>query len=100
MTARITRSPALNTFFSPTAGTSLGRLDIQFDTGLTTATQALILVVDGDEYPFIDADNMTARGRQWENTGLDQTWPAGVPVAVWLGRAALRRHDAGRADVQ
>ncbi len=75
---------SLNTFFSPTAGTSLGRLDIQFDTGLTTATQALILVVDGDEYPFIDADNMTALGRQWENTGLDATWPAGVPVAVWL----------------
>ena len=59
-----------------------GRLDITFDTDLTTATQALTLNVDGTAFAFEAADNKSAAGRKWNNAGL--SWTAGDTVSLTL----------------
>ena len=61
---------------------SNGRLEIEFDTDLTTATQALTLDIDGTAFAFEDADTKTVRGRRWNNAGL--IWSAGTTVALSL----------------
>ena len=71
----------LNTY---AGGPNIGRLEFFVNTFLPVGTVDLILVVDGVEYPFIGADGENNAGRWWDDTGLDQTWSAGVPVAVWL----------------
>ena len=80
-------------------GANIGRLDFSVN-DILPGTVDLILVVDGVEYPFTGADHVGGASRQWPNTGLDQTWRAGVPVAVWLVEPPLRRRHPGRADRQ
>ena len=70
---------AIKLIFLRTTG---GRLEIAFDTDLTTATQALTLNVAGTAFAFEDADIKMARSRQWNNTGL--SWTAGNTVSLTL----------------
>ena len=59
-----------------------GNLEITFDTNLATATQGLILNVDGTDFAFEDADSKPAAGRVWFNSG--QSWSAGDSVSLTL----------------
>ena len=59
-----------------------GQLEITFDTDLATATQGLILNVDGTDFAFEDADSKLAAGRVWFNSG--QSWSAGDSVSLTL----------------
>ena len=59
-----------------------GSLEIEFDTDLTTATQGLILNVDGTDFAFEDADSKLAAVRVWFNSG--QSWSAGDSVSLTL----------------
>ena len=61
---------------------SNGSLEIEFDTDLTTATQGLILNVDGTDFAFEDADSKLAAVRVWFNSGL--SWSAGNSVSLTL----------------
>ena len=59
-----------------------GRLEIEFDTDLTTATQGLTLNVDGTAFAFEDADSKLAAVRVWFSSGL--SWSAGDSVSLTL----------------
>ena len=64
-----------------------GRLEIVFDTNLTTATQALTLNVDGTAFAFEDADFKSSTERRWNNSGL--SWTAGDTVSLTLTTSAV-----------
>ena len=72
---------------------SNGSLEIEFDTDLTTATQGLILNVDGTDFAFEDADSKLAAVRVWFNSG--QSWSAGDSVSLTLTEPA----DATLSDL-
>ena len=69
---------AIKTFWVRTNG----KLELHFDTDLTTATQALTLNVDGTAFAFEDADDKSAPGRNWNNSGL--SWTVGDTVSATL----------------
>ena len=62
-----------------------GRLELIFDTDLTTATQALTLNLDGTAFAFEDADDKGDDFRRWDNSGL--SWTAGATVSATLTAA-------------
>ena len=62
-----------------------GRLELVFDTDLTTATQALTLNLDGTAFAFEDADDKGDDFRRWDNSGL--SWIAGETVSATLTAA-------------
>ena len=72
---------------------SNGSLEIEFDTDLTTATQGLILNVDGTDFAFEDADSKLAAVRVWFTSG--QSWSAGDTVSLTLTEPA----DATLSDL-
>ena len=72
---------------------SNGSLEIEFDTDLTTATQGLILNVDGTDFAFEDADSKLATVRVWFTSG--QSWSAGDSVSLTLTEPA----DATLSDL-
>ena len=59
-----------------------GRLEILFDTALTTASQTLALDVAGTTFAFADATTKPASGRYWNSSGL--SWSAGDAVVMKL----------------
>ena len=69
-----------------------GQLEIEFDTDLTTATQGLILNVDGTDFAFEDADSKLAAVRVWFTSG--QSWSAGDSVSLTLTEPATLSTDA------
>ena len=79
---------AIDTIFLRTNG----RLEIAFDTDLTTATQALTLNVDGTAFAFEDADIKASTERRWNNSGL--SWTAGDTVSLTLTEATTTSTDA------
>ena len=74
---------------------SNGNLELDFDTNLTTATQGLILNVDGTDFAFEDADSKPANSRIWFNSGL--SWSAGDSVSLTLTEPAST--DATLSDL-
>ena len=66
-----------------------GKLELAFDTDLTTATQALTLNLDGTAFAFEDADAKTARGRNWDNSGLSWTVNDTVSATLTEGTTTL-----------
>ena len=62
-----------------------GRLEVNLDTNLTTATQALTLNIDGTAFAFEDADTKGINFRNWNNSGL--SWTAGNTVSLTLTEA-------------
>ena len=62
-----------------------GRLEIGFDTDLTTATQALTLNLGGTAFAFENADSKNSDYRSWNNSGL--SWTVGDTVSATLTAA-------------
>ena len=58
-----------------------GSLSVTFDTDITTASNALVLVVGSTSLAFADGGT-SARSRFWLNTGL--SWTAGTAVSTTL----------------
>ena len=71
---------------------STGRLEIAFDTTLTTATQGLTLNVDGTAFTFESADSKTNTDRSWNSSGL--SWTAGSTVSLTLTEPPTASTDA------
>ena len=71
---------------------STGRLEIAFDTILTTATQGLTLNVDGTAFTFESADSKTNTDRSWNSSGL--SWTAGSTVSLTLTEPPTASTDA------
>ena len=71
-----------------------GNLEIEFDADLATATQGLILDIDGTTFAFEDADTKSAQFRRWNSTSL--SWSAGDSVSLTLTEPA----DATLSDLE
>ena len=63
-----------------------GRLEITFDTDLTTATQGLTLNVGSTAFTFDSADIKGTNTRSWNGSGL--SWTAGNSVSLTLTEPA------------
>ena len=74
-----------------------GRLELVFDTDLTTATQALTLNLDGTAFAFEDADDKGDDFRRWDNSGL--SWTVGATVSATLTAAGTTTDTTAPAFV-
>ena len=59
------------------------------------AAQRLTLVIDGEVFPFADADRIARTSVVWFDSGLEDILVAGTPVTVWLQEPP--NHPAGGA---
>ena len=77
-------------------GDGLFQIDLsQASNAWAEAAQRLTLVIDGEAFPFADADGNSPRSIAWSNSGLEDILVAGTPVPVWLQAPA--NHPAGGA---
>ena len=64
--------------------TKNGALIFKLNTGATTATQGLTLVIDGEEFVLKEANQINGAKTQWKWNNTTLSWTAGTDVAVSL----------------
>ncbi len=76
---------------------SNGSLEFTVDTAFTSATQALVLKIGDDTFPFEDADGKGGTYRHWNNSGLN--WTAGTDVFISLVELAANTPATGAPTI-
>ena len=85
---------AINTLWVRT----YGRLELELDTTLTTASQALTINIDGTAFGFADADTIGNANRRWNNSGLN--WTAGDSISLTITGSTTLSSDTTLSDLE
>ena len=75
-----------------------GLLELELDTTLTTASQALTINIDGTAFGFADADTIGNATRRWNNSGLN--WTAGDSISLTITGSTTLSSDTTLSDLE